>query len=335
MNKLLRKRDWLILALMALSFTACTKACGKKEMADLGGGKVDALNYIPQESNLLVKLDWQKFIASPLGQPATEKVPSFAKALIEKIEAVTVGLEVSADRSKKPTGIAVISASLNEAELQTLMFEGAKKEGKELKTEEYKGKKIFRAGSNDEGGLSMVSNGVILMGQDLELKKAIDLGEEKGKSVKNNKALMDLVVAAQKSRMLWAVASVPAGLIPQSPQGGAQNPMAALEKMSAVDLGIDYDAAKLNVDLGAKLENEDAAKGLVTTLNSYVTLFGAGLAQKDPNIASLMKSLSIGNKKERLLISLAVEKQVLESLTQKAMMGVKDPAEEAPQSSTE
>jgi hypothetical protein len=132
--------------------------------------------------------------------------------------------------------------------------------------------------------------------------------------------MMDLINGVDRNKMIWAVSSIPPGMIPAQTEGsptGQGNPMAALSSLKAIDLALDY-TDNLLINLGVITGKKEDAQQLTTMANSYKTLFGTSLATKDPTLGKVLVGLTIDAKDERVNLSLKLDKATVEELEKRA-----------------
>ncbi len=303
---------WVGLSLaLALALTGCGKGCAKKETAK------GSMQLIPADRNVLVAMNWKKIESSPLGAKIKEGMPPDVAPLIQDIDRVLIGLHIQDAGPKDPNFLAIVSGKLDSAKLIEEMNKQAQKDGVTLSSEDYEGVKIHSTSKSPEVGAAFL-DGKGLVGNKDALKKAIDLTKKKGESIESNKMVMDLVGGVDKEKMLWAVGTIPPGAIPGAggpPQPG--NPMGALQSLKAVDLAMDY-GDNFMLDVGLVAGNAEDAKQLATMANSYKTLFGGSLAQKDPAFGKLLNGLAIDAKGEKVLLSLKLDKATVDELAKLA-----------------
>jgi len=300
--------------LATIALTGCGKGCGKKE----GAGKVEAdiFELIPVNSNVLLGMNWEKLQSSPLGDKMKKEIPADVAPMLKNIKGITIGLNAQA-MGQDPDFLAIISGSLDPAAVLAQVNEEAKKKGVAVTEEEYQGIKIHSLPKDENLGLAFLE-GKGLVGQKSMVKQAIDLSKKQGESVQKNEALMNLVKGVDKSKMLWAVGVVPPNAMPAAGgPGGAGNPLGALSGVEALDLAVDF-GNELTVDLGIISGAEEDAKKMETMANSYKTLFGGSLAEKDPALGKILNGLAIGVNGKKLEISLKVDKATVEELSNKA-----------------
>ncbi len=321
MKKWILNLRWLVLCAVVVSlFTACTKGCSKTPTDTSKPDAISGLKFIPKDNNLIVAGDWKKILASPMGDGIKKNMPPLAQGMSNSMEKfyVFMSLKDAAQAGTKPIPGIILLGKFDESSLLNTAKEAAKEKGGEVVTSNYNSKNLYSNNKEPDMFFSLINSNVLVVGPDAIIKAAIDLAAGKGDGIEANSEVISLIKGMDQNKMIWGIGKIPPGVIPASPQNSG-NPLSAMEKVSVVDFAVDINDNKFSLDFGAKTENEEAAKGLVSGVNSYVTLFGAAMAQQDPNVSKLLAGLSVSSSKERFAISLNVEKSVVESLTQKAM----------------
>lgn len=310
---------------LACLITGCGKGCEKKD--GVPAAKSSALSLIPSDNNVLVGINMKKLKDSPLGAKMKESLPEEMAPFVESIEGVTLGFSAKG-MGKEPEGaVAIMEGSLDQEKLLAQLKEQAKKDGGEVTTEEYNGVAIHSGVKDPEVGMAFVES-VAVVGQKPSVKKVIDLSQKKGESIEKNASIMELLKAVDSSKMIWAVASVPEGAIPGGGGNAAPgNPMGALSNIKALDLAMDM-TDKLTLDLGIIANTEEDAKQMENMANSYKTLFGSSLAQKEPKLGEVLNNLNVSAEGPRVVLNLAVAKETVEELSKKAASaGMEGPME--------
>lgn len=304
----------LAFLMTTLALASCGKGCGK---GGIGGGneaaKKEAFELIPSDSNVLLGVDWKKVQTSPLGPKMQEGVPADVQPYLKDIDGVLLGMKIDGAERDAKEFVGIISGKLDEATLLKQLTLQAEKNGTTVQEQVYEGVKIHSSAKEPTFGTAFV-DGLGLFGKVDTLKKSIDLSKKKGDSIEKNAPMMDLIKGVDKSKMIWAVASIPAGTIPA---GGAGNPMASLSSVKAIDLALDY-AKELTLDLGIFAATKEDAQQMMTMANSYKTLFGASLASKSPELGKILSSLSIDAKESKVVLTLKLDQATVEELANKA-----------------
>jgi hypothetical protein len=281
-----------------------------------GVASKSALELIPVDRNVVVGLDWKKIQASPMGPKLKEGMPPDVASLSQDIDNILIGLNVQGPAQKDPNFVAVISGKLDSNKIMAEVTKQAQKDGVTLATEDYEGVTLHVTPKNPEAAFAFVEDKALVGSKDA-LKKAIDLSKKKGQSLEGNQAVMNLIKGVDKGKMIWAVGSIPPGMIPASGAADPGNPMASLANLKAIDLSLDY-ADNLVLDLGVFTGSAEDAKQLQTMANSYKTLFGGSLAQKDPSFGKVLTGLTIDAKEDKIILTLKLDKATVEELSKKA-----------------
>jgi len=296
-----------------LALAGCGKGCGK---GGIGGGeaaKKESFELIPVDCNVVFGIDWKKIQASPLGPKMMEGVPADVQPMLKDVDGMVLGMKVQGMERDAKEFVGIVNGKLDSAALLNQLTLQAQKTGTTVQEQVYEGVKIHSTAKEPTFGTAFVS-GLAIFGKVDTVKRAIDLSNKKGDSIEKNPVMMDLVKGVDKSKMLWAVASIPEGAIPA---GGAGNPMASLSSVKAVDLAVDY-TKELTLDLGIFAATKEDAQQMMTMANSYKTLFGASLASKRPELGKILSSLAIDAKENKVILSLKLDQATVEDLANKA-----------------
>ncbi|MDX1386401.1 MAG: hypothetical protein R3257_02345 [bacterium] len=302
-----------LMAMMAL--TGCGKGCAKKG-PKLSTEQKEVLKLIPSGKNILIGLNWEKMQDSPLGEKFKEKIPAEVSTFLKDIQGMTLGFTVRGMGQQPDDVVGVITGNLNADKLLSELKAQAEKEGQEVVSEDYQGIQVYTATKDPTMGIAFVAEKLVV-GKKTAVKKVIDLSKGQGDSVEKDTHLIELLGAVDTRKMLWAVAIVPEGAIPAGGAGGPGNPMGALAGIKAIDLAMDM-SKDLTVDLGVIAGTPEDAKQMETMANSYKTLFGTSLAQKDPNMGKVLNNLTIGVEGNRVALGLQVDQATVEELSKKA-----------------
>lgn len=309
-------KRFLVFSFIAMiALTGCGKGCLKKG-AKLPKEEKEVLNLIPSGKNILIGLNWQKLQGSPLGDKFKEKIPPEISPLFQDIQTVTLGFTIKGMGQQPDDVVGIVRGKIDPAKFLAELKSQAQKEGTEVTSEDYQGVQIHTSPKDPSLGLAFVGDKAVV-GNKSGVKQVIDLSKGQGASVEQDKNLMDLLGAVDTGKMLWAVAIVPEGVVPAGGAGGPGNPMGALAGIKALDLAMDM-GKDLSLDLGIIAGTPEDAKQMETMANSYKTLFGTSLAQKDPNMGKILNNLTIGVEGNRVALGLLVDEATVEELSKKA-----------------
>ncbi|MBI2336306.1 MAG: hypothetical protein HYU97_06055 [Deltaproteobacteria bacterium] len=305
-----------LLLIVALTFVQCGKGCGKKPEGV--GQAAKGISYISKDANFVLSGNWKKILTSPFGAQIITQMPEQVKQVSDKVESFYVFLNFKGS-GVEPKPAVLLTGSFEEAAILNSIRDMAQKSGGEVTSQEHGGKKIYTNSKKPNEGFAILDANNIVIGDTGSVQATIDTAAKKAESIEANGDMMNLIKGMNKEKMVWGVSKIPAGAIPEDPSGGANNPLADLNKVSAIDFALDFTADKFLLDVGALTANEDSAKKIVGSINTFITMIGAAMAQQDPNMDKLLKGLTIGSTKDRITLSLNVDKATVEALSQKAI----------------
>ena len=317
----MKKNIPLVLLVVMLGLGGCGKACGKK----LGTGpEVSSLKLIPNGQNILLGFDWKKMQASPLGDKFQEKFPPEAAPLMKDIQSVTLGMKLPGMGQEPKEMIGVITGKFDEAKVIEVFTQAAQKEGQQLTNEDFNGVKIYSSSKDPTMGMAFLADHAVV-GDKENVKKSIGLSKNSGESVEKDSALMALIKGVDTGKMLWAVALIPPGLVPppSGPEAEA-GPAAVFSHIKAIDLALDM-AKDLSLDLGIQAATPEDAQQMQTMANSYKTLFGSSLAQKNPDLGKAFNQINIAVEGPRMALSLKLDQATVEQLSKQAAAPATEP----------
>lgn len=293
---------------LVLGLSACGgRGCGKK------AGEGQSLSLIPASSNAVAGMNWKKIQSSPLGEKIKQDVPAQYAPLLQEIESVTLGLKTQGMGGKEPDVVTVISGKFEPAKIVAAFEAETQKGGDSVVKQDYEGVTIYSSAKKPDMAMAFV-DGKGLAGTPELVRQSIALSKGKGESVEKNKEIMDLISNLDRSKMLWAVATIPPGMVPP---GNAEPAMALLSSLKAMDVAIDY-GDNLVIDLGIITASAEDAKQFETMANSYKTLFGGSMAQKDPTLGKVLSALTIQASDKRVKIALKLDKATVQEISQKS-----------------
>ena len=207
---------------------------------------------------------------------------------------------------------ALLRGKFDETKLVACAKEQAKKDGAEVQTSDYNGKKLYTDGKKQEAWATFLDKSTIVIGSQGWVKKTIDLAAGKAgqRSAKDNEALMTLVKRAKTSDGMWG-----AGLVPQSTrdQLKADPHLSAAASMKDVFGSMDFAkgvAADANVDLATENDaKEVAAKATAQILE----------AKKNPQLmmmgfASFLDAVKVDSKGATFHLTVDLTQQQVDDL---------------------
>jgi hypothetical protein len=259
--------------LMRVSFLALCgllvlPAC--KSTSGSGAAKED-LALVPKETDIILMANvarmrntamWRKLLDVRDQDPQTKKdVDEFVVKCgldpFKQIDSVFVAFPQTGGEQKEFA--AILRGTFNEQKLVSCARDQAKKDGRDLTTIEYNGKKLYTDNQKGEAFGSFLDGKTAIVGGKEWVKKVIDLAANKGESAKGNASLAALMKRAKTSDALWG-----AGLVPQATRDQFKNDPRLSSAASMKDIfgSVDFAsgvAADLNVDTGSEADAKDLA----------------------------------------------------------------------------
>jgi hypothetical protein len=218
---------------------------------------------------------------------------------LKQIDSVFLAFPQSMSESKEFA--AILRGTFNEQKLVACATEQAKKDGQELSTSEYNGKKLYSSTKQGQAFAVFLDDKTVVLAGKEWVKKVVDQAAGKGNgSAKDNAALEALIKRVKTSDGIWG-----AGTVPQSTRDQFKTDpnLASAASMKDIFGSVDFQngvAAEINVDLGAdadatdllgkvKAQLDDAKKNpqfMMLGLNSF--LENVKLETKGPTFRTLV-----------------------------------------------
>ncbi len=228
----MNKKMWIVVLVFAMLLVV--PACKKKAAGQMNTEAM--LDMVPEGSMMVMAFDFQRFAALNFFDKALkEDWKKNAKAaedfkdyqefvqktgvdLQKDVYAIVAAVYGNLD-SEKPEVLAVANLKYDEAKLLTVFKEKGVFSGEE----KYGDRSLYTLKNDDASKdmrLAFLNKANILFGSPLQVKKAIDLADKKGKSVRQTAALMKYVDKLDKKSMFWlAVGNIPEKM-KSAPAGG-------------------------------------------------------------------------------------------------------------------
>lgn len=278
-------RLFLFVALGAVA--ACNRSSGT------GAAKED-LALVPKESDIILMANvtrmrdtamWRKLLDlrdndAQQKKDYTDFVQKCGLDPFKQIDSLFVAFPQGSGDQKEFA--AILRGQFNEQKLVECAREQAKKDGRDVSTSEYAGKKLYTDNQKGEAYATFLDSKTAVVGGKEWIKKVIDLAANKGESAKKNDTLAGLLKRAHTSDALWG-----AGVVPQSTRDSFKNDprLASASSMKDIFGSIDFAAgvkADLSVDTGAEADAKDMAAKVsaqVADLKKSPQFMMMGLAQ--------------------------------------------------------
>jgi hypothetical protein len=259
----MRASSLLLCGVLALSATACKSTSGS------GAAKED-LALVPKESQIVLMANvarmrntamWRKLLDIRDNDPQAKKdyedfVQKCGLDPFKQIDSAFVAFPQGGGAEKEFA--AILRGQFNETKLVECAKNQAKKEGRELATSEYNGKKLYTDNQKGEAYATFLDGKTAVVGGKEWVKKVIDLAAGKGgESAKANAELAAVMKRTKTSDALWG-----AGLVPQTTRDQFKNDprLSSASSMKDIFGSVDFASgvnADLNVDTGSEADAKD------------------------------------------------------------------------------
>jgi hypothetical protein len=257
-------------ALIACLAPACKKTSGT------GAAKEDLL-LVPKDSQTLLMANitrmrstavWRKIEDIRDHDDASKKdyqdfVQKCGLDPLKQVDSVFVAVPQVSSETKEFA--AILRGTFNEQKLVQCAQDQTKKEGGELVTTEYAGRKLYNDSKQPSVLVTFLDGKTIVVGGSAWIKKVIDLqsGKPGEASAKQNEGLAALMKRAKTSDAIWG-----AGIVPQTTRDSFKSDpnLSAMATMKDVFGSIDF-ASGFAMDLNIDTATDNDAKELVTKVN--------------------------------------------------------------------
>ena len=337
------KIRFLLLATMVLFSTLLViPGCGGKK-TPAGGGTADLLSLLPDNAAAVFSVNVKKMSQLALFDKMIEeadkkeddkpgKVFENYQDFVTKtgidpkkdIYAMAVG--IYGQLGAKNTDVAfVVNLKYNKDTILALL----KEKGAEFTEETYKEVTTFKVKEQEEKPMafSFLSDQVIAGGTPALLNQVIDLFKKTGKSIMDNASMK----AHLESIKPDAIAAFVFGL-PEEAKKVHDSGMFKMDlsKAEVIKGFFDYDNKTWKVEMNLVSHNEEANQQLVSTLNGFKMMAGAG----GPEVAEVVNNLTLTASAHGVKLEVSLSEELLEKLQakfaekNKGMMTPPPPADE-------
>jgi hypothetical protein len=278
----------LYTALALSGALACVASCKRS-----GGAAREDLALLPRDASIVVSLNvgrmrntqvWRKILdLRDQSAEAKKKYDAFVAKCgldpVTQLDSATLAFPTGGQAEGEFA--AIVHGTFDEAKLVACAREEAQKQGHELVTVEYGGKKLYNDRDSGQLFAGLLDAHTVVAGGREWAKKVIDLagGKAKGESVQDNEALRGLLGKVRTGDALWAVAQVPDSVRQKLSELRELDSSKSLKDVyGSVDFatGLALDAT---LDLGSEADAKDLATKLTSQLgetkkNSQVMMMG-------------------------------------------------------------
>jgi hypothetical protein len=296
-------------------------AAGCKKTSGTGAARED-LALVPKETDIVLMANvarmrntamWRKLLDVRDSDASAKKdYEQFVKDCsldpFKQVDSLFVAFPQGGGEQKEFA--AILRGEFNETKLVECARNQGKKDGRDVTTSEYGGKKLYTDSQKGEAFATFLDNKTVVIGGKEWVKKVIDLAAGKGESAKKNDVLAGLLKRARTSDALWG-----AGVVPQSTRDGFKNDprLASAASMKDIFGSVDFAAgvaAEINVDTGAEADAKDMAGKVaeqVAEIRKNPQFMMMGLAQ-------YLDGVKVDNKAATFHLSLTYNQQQVDDL---------------------
>jgi hypothetical protein len=322
------KKKVLVLSLVLIALVL-VPACKKKTAGQLSSE--DMLAMVPDGPVMLMAFNFQQFAALDLFDKTfkqnwqqNQKAGMVFKDYQDFVNQTGVDLQkdvygvVAAVygkfESENPELVGIVNLKYDPDKLLAVF----KKNGEFTGEETYRDRILYSLKSKDpakEMRLTFLNQSNIAFGSPLQLKKAIDLNLDKGKSVLQTVAMMKYVDKMNKNVMFWmAIGNIPEKM--KSAPAGGMMPV-DLSKAEAFTAFADFKNKTLSGELRLVSQNETGNKQIVDMLNGLKSL-GAMGASKEPELGELLNSIQLSSAADHIKLTFSLSEELMNKLGAKA-----------------
>lgn len=312
----MRSSSLVLCGVLALSLPACKSTSGS------GAAKED-LALVPKDTDIVLMANvkrmrntamWRKILDVRDSDPQAKKdydefVQKCALDPFKQIDSVFVAFPQGGGEQKEFA--AILRGQFNEQKLVDCAKEQAKKDGRDVTTTDYNGKKLYTDNQKAEAWATFLDSKTAVVGGKEWIKKVVDLaGKKDGESAKNNAELSALLKRARTSDALWG-----AGLVPQSTRDSFKNDprLSSASSMKDIFGSVDFASgvtSELNVDTGSEADAKDLsakATAQLADIRKSPQFMMMGLAQ-------YLDGIKIDNKAATFHLSINYNQQQVDDL---------------------
>ncbi len=322
------KKKVLLLTLV-LVMLLLVPACKKKAPGQLGSEAMLAM--VPEGPAMIMAFNFQQFAALDLFDKMIkddwQKNPKAGKAFKDYQDFVKqTGIDLQKDvyavvaavyggfDSENPEVAGMVNLKYDPDKLLAVLKQNQVFAG----DEKYRGLNMYTLKDEDarkDMRLVFLNKANIVFGSPLQVKKAVDLNLDKGKSVLQTASLMKYVDKLDKKSMFWlAVGAIP-DKIKNAPAGGMMP--VDLSKAEAFTAFLDYKGKTFSGEFRLISFNEAGNKQIADMLNGLKSLGAMGSA-KDPDLAQLLNSIQLSSAADHIKLTFSLSEELMNKMSAKA-----------------
>lgn len=300
-----------------------------------------SLALLPAQATTVFGLDLEALRASPLYGAWRQKVgEKLGDKLRDKqyaefvqrtgfdperdLGAVTAGVwrqSVTPGRDE-PVFLAVVTARYRRSSLSAFLAEKGGSlqnyRGFEFLGPEKPQHGVRRGSANSQPAVALVDDHTILAGSALAVKQALDRKLQPGRSVLDNKALLERVQKIGAENQLWAVSLSPGAVLPKElpPAGQQANVLRVLQGLESSTFALNATAG-LRLLLEGTCANDEDARTLAEAARGLLAMLRLAAPADHPEALELLNGFQIEQQARQVRITGEVTAQLLDKLAAK------------------
>jgi hypothetical protein len=273
-------------------------------------GRAD-LDYVPADASLVAFADVREVMASDLRRRLQELEPHGERGRQQFESHTGINLESDVDsivmamlpEAGKGEAFVIVRGRFNEVRIESL----ARERGAAPET--YEGVRLFtKTGSGEAGTLAFLGSGLMAVGQDSAVRRAID-ARKSGRGIATNAEIMKLIGEIESGTNAWAVGRFDAIANRASLPDSVASQIPAIQWFSA--------GGRVNGGVSglfrAEARDDQAATNLRDVLRGFLALAKMQAGSR-PEMQTMLQSLELGGTGKTVDLSFSVPAQVFETL---------------------
>jgi hypothetical protein len=289
------------------------------------------LSYVPADAAVVAYADVQAVMSSQFRQKLREAVP-MEESERNDFEAKT-GIDIerdvqyviatmSADAAEGGSGVVLARGNFDQGRLEALANEHGGR------VQEYRGARMIISGrlgdaremgksrhADKHGALAFVEPGLVAIGDEAGLKKAID-AHQNGQSISGNEEMMRLVGDIEAGSNAWAVGRFDALRNRDKLPAPVNNQLSSVKWFAATG----HVNGGVSGSLRAEARDEAAAENLRDVVRGLLALAKLQ-GGSDPRSAAIVQSLQLGGTGNTVMLSFAIPADVIDLIAKAAKQG--------------
>lgn len=322
----MKKRFGLLTVTLMLVSLFAIVGCGGDKAAG-GGGSSALFSLLPAEASGVISVNFKKMA----GMDFFDKMIKEAEAKPEAAEgpfknyqdfvdktgidpkkdifAIAAGITGKIAPGSDTAVVAVVEMNVDQSKVLSIM----KEKGAKYAEETYKDIAVytFKDTKGKDQAFAFVKENIVGFGEPAMLKKVIELSKGEGKSVLDNKKLMEQMKKLKSSSIMTFAMEFP---VEQKKLHDGGMFKADLSKAEALLAEVDFSSGTWEGKLVLASDNPEGNEQLVTTINSMKGMAAIG----GPEVAELVKNIDIIAKPDSIVLKFSISEELAKKLQEMA-----------------